>query len=102
MFQKEANSFARCFYAAIGDEPHGKVVVFDSAGYINTSVGGGTKLSRLHNTGIAGLITDARLRDFRELAAYDPVFYCAGEAVRAGTAERMPAAVNVPVGLGGV
>lgn len=102
LFQKEANSFARCFYAAIGDEPHGKVVVFDSAGYINTSVGGSTKLSRLHNTGVAGLITDARLRDFHELAAYDPVFYCAGETVRAGTAELMPAAVNVPVVLDGV
>lgn len=102
LFQVDANSFARCFYAAIGDEPQGKVVVFDSAGYGSTSVGGGTKLSRLHNTGVAGLITDARLRDFRELAEYDPVFYCAGEAVRAGTAELMPDAANVPVVLGGV
>lgn len=102
LFQEDANSFARCFYAAIGDEPQGKVVVFDSAGYGSTSVGGGTKLSRLHNTGVAGLITDARLRDFCELAEYDPVFYCAGETVRAGTAELMPDAANVPVVLGGV
>jgi regulator of RNase E activity RraA len=43
------------------DEPQGKVVVSDSAGYVNTSVGGGTELSRLHNNGVAGLITDARL-----------------------------------------
>jgi 4-hydroxy-4-methyl-2-oxoglutarate aldolase len=102
LFQEAANSFARCFYAAIGKEPHGKVVVLDSSGYVDTSVGGGTKLSRLHNTGVAGLITDARLRDFRELAEYDPVYYCAGEAVRAGTADLMPSAVNVPVVLGGV
>jgi 4-hydroxy-4-methyl-2-oxoglutarate aldolase len=102
LFQEEANSFARCFYAAIGNEPQGKVIVFDSAGYRNTSVGGGTKLSRLNNTGVAGLITDARLRDFRELAEYDPVFYCAGEAVCAGTAELMPSGVNVPVVLHGV
>ncbi|MER9432526.1 RraA family protein [Mesorhizobium sp. M0408] len=102
LFQEEANSFARCFYAAIGNEPQGKVIVFDSAGYGNTSVGGGTKLSRLNNTGVAGLITNARLRNFRELAEYDPVFYCAGEAVRAGTAELMPSGVNVPVVLHGV
>jgi 4-hydroxy-4-methyl-2-oxoglutarate aldolase len=102
LFQEEANSFARCFYAAIGNEPHGKVVVLDSAGYGNTSVGGGTKLSRLNNTGVAGLITDARLRDFRELGEYEPVFYCAGETVRAGTAELMPYAANVPVVLDGV
>ena len=57
LFEEAANSFARCFYAAIGNEPHGKVVVFDSSGYVSTSVGGGTKLSRLHNTGVAGLIT---------------------------------------------
>jgi 4-hydroxy-4-methyl-2-oxoglutarate aldolase len=102
LFQEEANSFARCFYAAIGNEPQGKVIVFDSAGYGSTSVGGGTKLSRLNNTPVAGLITDARLRDFRELAEYEPVFYCAGEAVRAGTAELMPYAANVPVVLDGV
>ncbi len=47
-------------------------------------------------------MTDARLRDFRELAEYDPAFYCAGEAVRAGTAELMPDAANVPVVLDGV
>ncbi|GLQ56106.1 RraA family protein [Devosia nitrariae] len=102
LFQEEVNSFARCFYAAIGNEPQGKVVVFDSSGYGSTSVGGGTKLSRLSNTGVAGLITDARLRDFRELAEYEPVFFCAGEAVRAGTAELMPDAANVPVVLDGV
>lgn len=102
LFEEKANSFGRCFYEAIGREPHGKVIVVDSAGYVDSSVGGGTKLSRLNNSGVAGLITDARLRDFRELAEYDPVFYCAGEAVRAGTAELMPDAANVPVVLAGV
>lgn len=102
LFQDEANSFARYFYDAIGNEPRGKVIVVDSGGYTSTSVGGGTKLSRLHNTGVAGLITDARLRDFRELAEYHPIFYCAGETARAGTAELMPSAVNVPVVLDGV
>lgn len=102
LFGEAAKSFGQFFYEAIGAEPQGKVIVIDSAGYVGTSVGGGTKLSRLHNTGVAGLITDARLRDFQELAEYDPIFYCAGETVRAGTAELMPDAANVPVVLGGV
>jgi 4-hydroxy-4-methyl-2-oxoglutarate aldolase len=81
LFREQVNSFARCFYAAIGNKLQGKVIVCDSAGYGNTSVGGGTKLARLNNTGVAGLITGARLRDFRELAEYDSVFYCAGKTV---------------------
>jgi regulator of RNase E activity RraA len=65
------------------------------------SVGGGAKFSRLHNRGLAGLITDARIRDFNELAALDPVFYCRGEAVQAGARDLMPVAANVPVSLCG-
>lgn len=102
LFGESTTNFARCFYSAIQDAPAGKVIVVDSAGYRNTSVGGGTKLSRLHNTGVAGLITDARLRDFQELSNYEPVFYCRGEAVKAGTAALMPVEANVPVVLSGV
>jgi regulator of RNase E activity RraA len=55
----------------------------------------------LHNRGLAGLITDARIRDFNELAEFDPVFYCRGEAARAGARDLMPVAANVPVSLCG-
>jgi regulator of RNase E activity RraA len=50
---------------------------------------------------MAGLLTDGRIRDFHELASYAPVFYCAGEAVAAGSRALMPIAVNVPVSLRG-
>jgi 4-hydroxy-4-methyl-2-oxoglutarate aldolase len=37
LLREEVNSFARCFYTAIGTKPQGKVIVCDSAGYGNTS-----------------------------------------------------------------
>ena len=75
--------------------------MLDSSAQHDVSVGGGAKFSRLHNHGLAGLITDARVRDFDELAALDPVFYCRGEAVRAGARDLMPVAANVPASLCG-
>ena len=101
VFDAEVNSFARLFYEAIPDDPEGAVLVLDSGGQPHVSVGGGTKLSRLQNRKLAGLLTDGRLRDFGELERYEPVFYCSGETVKAGTADLMPIAVNVPVVVGG-
>src|SRR3546814_19666541 len=50
---------------------------------------------------MSGLSTDARIRDFNELAGYSPVFYCSGEAAQSGSHGLMPVAVNVPVSLRG-
>ena len=94
-------NFARYFYEAIGDDAEGTVLVLDSSSQHDVSVGGGAKFSRLHNHRLAGMITDARIRDFNELAAFDPVFYCSGETVRAGKTNLMPVAANVPVSLYG-
>jgi regulator of RNase E activity RraA len=101
MSDDDRRSFASCFYQALGDQAEGLVLVLDSSGQQDVSVGGGAKFSRLHNHGFAGLITDARIRDFDELAAFDPVFYCRGEAVAAGGSRLMPIAANVPASLGG-
>lgn len=94
-------NFARYFYEAIGDDAEGAVLVLDSSSQHDVSIGGGAKFSRLHNHRLAGLITDARIRDFDELAAFDPVFYCSGETVRVGETNVMPVAANVPVSLYG-
>jgi 4-hydroxy-4-methyl-2-oxoglutarate aldolase len=90
------------FYEAVGDEPEGKVLVLASNGYTDVSMGGGTKLSRLQNEGCAGVLTDGRLRDFDELAGYDFVAYCSGEATKWGGGEVTPFQVNVPVVVSGV
>jgi regulator of RNase E activity RraA len=98
---EDGGSFARHFYDAIGVHAGGAVLVLESSGQHDVSLGGGAKFSRLHNHGLAGLVTDARIRDFNELGALNPVFYCRGEAVRAGARDLMPVAANVPVSLCG-
>ena len=99
---RERYNLAKLFYEAVADEPEGKVVVLASNGYADSSMGGGTKLSRLQVHGCAGVITDGRLRDFDELARYDFAAYCAGEATKWGGDEVTPFQANVPVVLSGV
>ena len=101
MSDDDALSFGRFFYEAVGAHAEGTVLVIDSSGRHDISIGGGAKFSRLQNHRLAGLVTDARIRDFEELAALDPVFYCRGETVLAGAAALTPVAANVPVSLDG-
>ena len=98
----EHYNLANLFYEAVGDAPHGKVLVLASNGYDDVSMGGGTKLMRLQQRGLAGVLTDGRLRDFDELAGYDFAAYCAGEATHWGGGEVTPFQANVPVVLRGV
>jgi 4-hydroxy-4-methyl-2-oxoglutarate aldolase len=98
----ERYNLGKLFYEAVGDEPEAKVVVLASNGYADSSMGGGTKLSRLQVHGCAGVITDGRLRDFDELARYDFAAYCSGEATKWGGDEVTPFQANVPVVLSGV
>ncbi|MFC5206784.1 RraA family protein [Pseudonocardia sulfidoxydans] len=101
LYDAEVHNFARFFYEAIGAGARDSVLALGSSGQVDVSLGGGTKLSRLQNHRLAGLVTDGRLRDFDELGRYDSVFYCGGETVKAGTADVMPVAANVPVVIGG-
>lgn len=91
------------FYDAIrSHDPAGKVLVMASNGHPDISLGGGTKLSRLRNHGMAGVIADGRLRDLSELAGYGLAVWCTGETTKAGGAVIRPYLANVPVSLGGV
>jgi 4-hydroxy-4-methyl-2-oxoglutarate aldolase len=93
----ERYNLAKLFYEAVGDEPEAKVVVLASNGYADSSMGGGTKLSRLQVHRCAGVITDGRLRDFDQLARYGFAAYCSGEATKWGGDEVTPFQANVPV-----
>ncbi len=95
-------NFANLFYEAVGDQPAGKVLVLASNGYTNTSLGGGAKLFRLQEHGLAGVLTDGRLRDFEELAGYDFAAYCSGEATHWGGDVVTPFQANVSVVVAGV
>jgi regulator of RNase E activity RraA len=98
----ERYNLANLFYEAVGDAPTGKVLVLASNGYTETSMGGGTKLLRVQEHGLAGVLTDGRLRDFDELARYDFAAYCRGETTRWGGGEVTAFQSNVPVVVGGV
>jgi len=71
-------------------------------GHPNTSLGGGTKLSRVRNHKMAGVLCDGQLRDYEELNSYNFAVYCKGETVRAGGNEIQPYLANVPVCVDGV
>jgi regulator of RNase E activity RraA len=94
--------FADVFYRAVGPQPQGQVLVLSSCGYLDASHAGGTKLSRVQNHGLAGVVSDGRLRDFDQLAGYDFATWCRGEATRWGGDTVMPYAAGQPVALGGV
>jgi 4-hydroxy-4-methyl-2-oxoglutarate aldolase len=95
-------NLAALFYEAVGDNPTGKVLVLASNGYTDVSMAGGTKLFRLQEQMLAGVLTDGRLRDFDELATYEFAAYCSGEATRWGGDHVTPFQANVPVVLDGV
>ncbi len=100
---KEKDSLGPAFYKAIGNEdPTGKVLVMSSSNHPNTSLGGGTKLSRVQNHNLDGVICDGLLRDYEEINSYSFASYCKGETVRAGGNEIQPILINQPVNLDGV
>ncbi len=102
LMDPQRHSLGPAFYRAIGDDdPTGKVVVMASNGHADVSLGGGTKLSRLRNHKMAGILCDGRLRDYDELNSYDFAVYCKGETVRAGGNEVQPFLANVPVNIDG-
>jgi len=103
LMDPEKHSLGPAFYRAIGDDdPAGKVLVMASNGHPHASLGGGTKLSRLQNHELAGLLCDGTVRDYEELQSYDFAVYCKGETVRAGGNEIQPYLSDVPVCVDGV
>lgn len=101
----EQYNFGRLFHEAVEGSPAASghtVLVMASNGHSSTSLAGGTKLSRAANVGLAGVLTDGRLRDFDELAEEPFVAWCSGEAVAWGGGEVTPFQANVPVVIEGV
>ena len=80
----------------------GKVLVIDSSGRSEVTVGGGTKFSRLMATGAAGLVTDGSIRDKEEVIHYGYPVYSHGFSPRSGTTHTLyPHDVNLPINCGG-
>lgn len=101
--EPERHDFAPMLLEALaGEDPEGRVLVAASWGHPDQPLAGGKKLSRLANLRMAGIVADARLRDFDEVAAMGLAAWCRGETVRQGGDAIMPFAANVPVALAGV
>ena len=98
----ERYNFKRLFYDAIEGGGDGRVLVLASNGYTDASLGGGTKLSRVHNHRLAGILADGRLRDFAELKQYDLAIFCRGETTLWGGDVVTPYEANRPVVIAGV
>ena len=99
----DKHSLVPAIYRAVEHrDSQGAVLVMASNGHPQTSLGGGTKLSRVENLGMAGVICDGYLRDYEELNTYGFATYCNGETVRAGGNEIQPYLADVAVNIGGV
>ena len=80
----------------------GRVLVIDSSGHPDVTVGGGTKFSRLMATGAAGLVTDGSIRDREEVINYGYPVYSHGFSPRSGTVHTLfPHDFNQPITCGG-
>ena len=98
----ERFNFARLFYEAIEGAGKGRVLVLASNGHPRVSLGGGTKMSRVENHGLAGVLADGRLRDFAQLRRFGFATWCRGEATRWGGDVVTPFEANRPVVIDGV
>ncbi len=102
LFDPKRHDFSPLLTEAAGDDPAGKVLVASCGGHPEQPIAGGKKLSRLANLGMAGVVSDARLRDFAEVVDLGLAAWVAGETVRQGGETIMPFAANVPVEIAGV
>ncbi len=90
------------FDRAIEATTEHKVIVIDVSGWTGATIGGGTKFSRLVDTGAQGVVTDGLMRDSDEIVNYGYTVYCAGFSPRSGTRNFLyPNDFNVPVTCGG-
>ena len=95
----DVHDFAPVLNDAVGDDGEGAVLVVSSGGCPDAAVAGGKKISRLRGLGMAGILTDARLRDFDEVDELGIAAWCGGETTLADRREAMPFSAGVPVSL---
>ncbi|MFN8110336.1 MAG: RraA family protein [Thermoleophilia bacterium] len=94
--------FARAYYEAVGDDPAGRVLAMSCGGHPDGALAGGKKLTRAAFQGVAGVLTDGRLRDLHELAEAGLAIHATGEAIVPANTLLTPAASGVPVQVRGV
>lgn len=87
---------------AVETVPPGHVLVMDCRGDASAASAGGILITRMMVRGVAGLVTDAGLRDAAEIAALDWPVYAKGPSAPANLTKHHAVDVDVPIGCGEV
>jgi 4-hydroxy-4-methyl-2-oxoglutarate aldolase len=86
-------------FHAIDQAPPGSVLVIDGGGSDRVTIWGGTSTVAAQAKGLAGVVTNAAVRDLDEIREARFPVYAPGTAVR-GTAKSHPGWMNVPIAIG--
>ncbi len=86
---------------AIAAAPPGSVLVIDAGGTDRSTIWGGTSALAAKARGLAGMVTNAAVRDIEELQDIGFPLFAAGVSLR-GTLKDHPGETGITVSLGGV
>ncbi|HEY5900706.1 MAG TPA: RraA family protein [Burkholderiales bacterium] len=89
----------KAVFHAIDQAPKGSVLVIDGGGTDRVTIWGGTSTVAAQAKGLAGVVTNAAVRDLDEIRQARFPVYAPGSAVR-GTAKSHPGWMNVPLAIG--
>ena len=87
---------------AIEECPPGHILVVDALGRLDGAAIGDILATRLQVRGVAGLVSDANVRDADGVLASGLPVWCPGAAAPASIANLSDGELNVPIGCGGV
>jgi regulator of RNase E activity RraA len=87
---------------AIEECPPGHILVVDALGRADGAAVGDILATRLRVRGVAGLVSDACVRDADGVIASQLPVWCPGAAAPASVASLSDGDLNVPIGCGGV
>jgi len=88
--------------AAIEAMPAGSVAVVDAMGITDAGIFGDILCARMHKRGVAGLVSDGRVRDLAGVLATGLPVWCQGSAAPPSYASLTFVAWQQPIGCGGV
>jgi 4-hydroxy-4-methyl-2-oxoglutarate aldolase len=89
----------KAVFHAIDQAPKGSVLVIDGGGTDRVTIWGGTSTVAAQAKGLAGVVTNAAVRDLDEIRQARFPVYAPGAAVR-GTAKTHPGWMNIPISIG--
>ncbi len=87
---------------AVEDIPPGMAIVIDARGELAAGVMGDILAARMHERGVAAVVSDGPVRDGAMVSAVDMPIFCAGFAAPASLHIHFGADLQCPIACGGV